>query len=482
MPSLNITTPDWVKDAVFYQIFPDRFAKSNSLTKPRNLQPWGADPTFHAFQGGDLIGIVEKLDYLQELGITAIYLNPVFASASNHRYHTHDYFNVDPLLGGNDALQHLIDSAHERNIRIVLDGVFNHASRGFFQFNHLLECGAESPYVDWFHIYDWPVNAYQEHEKANFGAWWGLHALPKFNTNTPEVREFLWRVGTYWLEQGVDGWRLDVPNEIDDDAFWQEFRRRCKAVNPDVYIVGELWDEGHRWLQGDQFDAQMNYPFARLAYGFFGGRNLDQSDSSKSGLGHISPINGHQLAGGLHDMHHTYHEQVVQAQMNMMGSHDVPRPVTIANNDAKTVELMFLLQMTVAGAPNIYYGDEIGLPGRGDPDCRRAFPWSTPNEWNNSLHTKIKQYIALRQQTLALRRGDFTTLFASEHLIVFRRKVEQNIAIVAFNNNDHNHTFELSQEQLENNQLQNAIGDKSLNLIADTIVSVPARTGLVWKN
>lgn len=481
-PSTTINTPDWVKDAVFYQIFPDRFAKSLTLTKPNNLQPWGAQPTFHGFQGGDLMGVVEKLDYLQDLGVNALYLNPVFSSASNHRYHTHDYFTVDPLLGGNKALAKLIEAAHKREMRIVLDGVFNHASRGFFQFNHLLECGAESPYADWFHIYHWPVNAYQEHEQANYGAWWGLHALPKFNTNTPAVREFLWEVGTYWLEQGVDGWRLDVPNEIDDDAFWQEFRRRCKGVNPEAYIVGELWDDGARWLRGDQFDAQMNYPFARLAYGFFGGQGLNQADSAGSGLGYMPPVDGYALAGGLHDMHHRYDVQVVQAQMNMMGSHDVPRPVTIANHNAKTVELMFLLQMTVAGAPNIYYGDEIGLPGRGDPDCRRAFPWNQPDQWNHTLRDTLKQHIALRHNTPALRRGDFTILHTTPNLIVFRRQHETQIAIIAFNNSPHPQIINLPSEKLPADQLHNALATQPASLLANIDTTLPPHSGTVWVN
>ena len=184
----------------------------------------------------------------------------------------------------------MLEAAHANGFRAVIDGVFNHASRGFFQFNHLLEAGRESPYVDWFYPYGWPLNAYNENERPNYAAWWGLHALPKFNAQNPMVREFLWNVATYWLEQGVDGWRLDVPAEIDDDSFWREFRRRCKQVNPEAYIVGELWGDAHRWLSGDQFDAQMNYPFMRAALGFFGGHNLDQRDTIHTGLGYIQTL------------------------------------------------------------------------------------------------------------------------------------------------------------------------------------------------
>ena len=157
-----IDTPEWVKHAVFYQVFPDRFARSEKAKHPKGIQflEWGSDPALQGYQGGDLYGVADRLDYLKDLGITAIYLNPIFSSASNHRYHTFDYFEVDPLLGGNEAFRHLLDEAHARDIKIVLDGVFNHASRGFWAFHHILENGAESPYLDWFKIDDFPLNPY----------------------------------------------------------------------------------------------------------------------------------------------------------------------------------------------------------------------------------------------------------------------------------------------------------------------------------
>ena len=184
-------TPEWVKDAVFYQIFPDRFAKSDRVPKPSGLAPWGSEPTVFGYQGGDLLGVVDKLDYLQELGVDALYFTPIFQSASNHRYHTHDYEQVDPMLGGNEALRLLIDEAHRRRMKIVLDGVFNHASRGFFQFHDILENGEKSAYLDWFTIKGYPLRAYDDSGPPNYGAWWGLKALPKFNVQTPAVREFL---------------------------------------------------------------------------------------------------------------------------------------------------------------------------------------------------------------------------------------------------------------------------------------------------
>ena len=182
---MAIHTPDWVKHAVFYQIFPDRFARSSRLKHPAGVhfKPGGSPPEEQGFQGGDLLGIVDRLDYLRDLGITALYLTPIFAAAANHRYHTYDYYEVDPLLGGNEALRELLDQAHARDMHVVLDGVFNHASRGFWAFHHILENGANSPYLDWFITQGWPLRPYNsdaEHP-PNYACWWGLPALPKFN-------------------------------------------------------------------------------------------------------------------------------------------------------------------------------------------------------------------------------------------------------------------------------------------------------------
>jgi cyclomaltodextrinase / maltogenic alpha-amylase / neopullulanase len=484
---MNIAVPDWVRDAVFYQIFPDRFAKSNNFTekgylpKPTRLQKWGDIPTYHSFQGGDLVGVTERLAYLADLGINAIYLNPIFASASNHRYHTFDYFTVDPLLGGNRAFAEFLRAARQKNIRVVLDGVFNHASRGFFQFNHLMECGEESPYADWFHIHGWPVNAFDEQQEPNYDAWWGMRSLPKFNTQTPAVREFLWRVGTYWLEQGIDGWRLDVPNEIDDDAFWQTFRKRCKAVNSEAYIVGELWGEAERWLQGDQFDGQMNYLFSRAAFGYFSGDYMDQTDTNRSGYGHMRTLNGHAFGDELNRIFNgLYNPEIVLSQMNMLGSHDTPRTMTIANGDKTAVCLMYRCQMTVPGAPNIYYGDEIGMVGQHDPYCRGAFPWQEESLWDLSLREEIQQLIQLRHRSKALRRGSFQLLFTDEHVVVYQRQYEGETAVVAFNINAQPKTVNFSRHlQATLSEQLTLSGD---NLTPEQPVTLPARSGRVWIN
>jgi cyclomaltodextrinase len=478
---MDITTPDWVKDAVFYQIFPDRFAYSERLPKPANLQPWGAPPSPTYFQGGDLLGVVEKLDYLVDLGINAIYLNPVFASAANHRYHTHDYYQVDPLLGGNEALFELLEQAHRRGVRVILDGVFNHASRGFFQFHHLMENGPDSPYLGWFNVHGWPINAYDYQEEPNYDAWWRLRALPEFNTNLPAVREYLWDVATYWLHKGIDGWRLDVPGEIDDDEFWREFRRRCKAINPEAYLVGEFWEEVSRWLQGDTFDAQMNYLFTRAALSFFGGRQLDAAEAARCGYGALRPISGQKFAAALDYLHnHIYHPEIVQAQMTMLGSHDTPRLLTLVGDDPGLVRLLFLCQMTTAGAPTIYYGDEIGLAGGHDPECRRAFPWHDPAAWNHALHSYVRHLIALRQATPALRRGDFTIRHASNQVILYQRQYEGQLALIALNMGKRSHTIPAGDLAGITAPLQEQLAGDGSWLQAGRDLTLPARSGRLW--
>ncbi len=432
---MNISTPDWVKHAVFYQVFPDRFARSPRTRHPRGLvlKPWGSPPEEQGFQGGDLRGIVDKLGYLQELGVTALYLNPVFASAANHRYHTFDYLKVDPLLGGDEALRELLDEAHSRDMHVILDGVFNHASRGFWPFHHLVENGPNSPYIDWFMVRDWPLHPYCDEagQYCNYEAWWGLPALPKLNTNNPGVRDYLMQVARYWIEFGADGWRLDVPNEIDDDEFWREFRRVVKAANPDAYIVGEIWADARRWLQGDQFDAVMNYTFAWASMSFFGG------DTLRPGYQHsdlrLEPLDASAFAQVIAESLGRYDWAINQAQLNLLDSHDTARALWIMSDDVSALRLCALFQMTMPGAPCIYYGDEIGLSAGGDPYCRGAFPWQAESTWNHDLLRFYRQAIALRRQHPVLRMGTYEMLRAEGKVYTFRRRLGDQEALVVFN-------------------------------------------------
>ncbi len=441
----SIQTPDWVRDAVFYQIFPDRFARSARVPKASNLQPWGAAPTGHAYQGGDLLGVVEHLDYLVDLGINAIYFNPVFQSGSNHRYHTHDYFQVDPMLGGNAALRELLDAAHARGIRVMLDGVFNHASRGFFQFHDVLENGPESAYIDWFTVTDWPLRPYGS-KQHNYSAWWGNPALPKLNTQTPAVRQFIFDVARYWIEFGIDGWRLDVPAEIDDDSFWQEFRRVVRAANPEAYIVGEIWHDAERWLQGDQFDAVMNYGISRAALGLFGRETFDRN--YRPGGFRLAPLGARAFANEIERLMGLYPWPITQVQFNLLDSHDTARFIHQAGGDGDALKLSLLFLLTIPGAPCIYYGTEIGMAGGHDPDCRRAFPWHDPGAWDRELLTFTKRAVDLRRNHAALRRGNYTTLYMHDEVVAFGRQADDQAAVVLFNAGAETRTVSLDVEGL----------------------------------
>lgn len=458
MSDLNYT-PDWVKNAVFYQIFPDRFAKSDAVIKPDNFESWDSAPTVHGFKGGDLLGIYEKLDYLEDLGITAIYLNPIFQSASNHRYHTHDYYKVDPLLGGNSALQLLLKAAHQRKIRIVLDGVFNHASRGFYQFNHILETGENSPYLNWFDIHGFPLHAYDG--KPNYRCWWSLPALPEFNTENPQVRKFLLDVARYWIDEGIDGWRLDVPFEIDDDDFWREFRNVVKSGNPDAYIVGEIPSEAQRWMKGDMFDAVMNYQFTLMCLQFFGGNDIDHRlAEGMMGFSKIQPMNSKAFLKRSVDLFDLYPKEFALAQLNLLDSHDMPRYLSLVRHNKRKFFLTTVFQMTYPGAPCIYYGDEIGLTGGQDPDCRKSFPWSE-NQWDHNLRDQVKEIIQIRQAIPALRTGIYKPLLSKEGLIAYLRKDSQDSVMVIINTdlNTHHVTLPVQNDFIDGTELQDQLGD-----------------------
>ena len=495
------TAPDWVQDAVFYQIFPDRFAKSER-NPAGNLpfEPWDSPPTPHGFKGGDLYGVAEKLDYLKDLGITALYLNPIFASASNHRYHAFDYYSVDPLLGGNEAFRFLLDEAHRKNIRIVLDGVFNHASRGFWQFHHVLECGDGSPYRDWFHFeperltgkkhwgaYPGPseLRALQHGENSltaiGYGAWWNLPALPKFNTNSPGAREFLLQVAEHWIKFGIDGWRLDVATEIDDDAFWQEFRDRIRAINPEAYIVAEIWHEAQRWLKGDQFDAQMNYEVTKPAIAFFSNGNLDlkvlHQQSNYHGIHHS--IDAHEFANRIDHNLGLYKSDITYAQLNLLDSHDTPRYLSCVGGDKASLKLAWLFMFTYPGAPCIYYGDEIGIDGQHDPDCRKSFPWDESN-WDKDLLGYVKKAVTLRSKNTALRRGDFKRLWSADGVYSFSRSLEGETFVVALNVSDSSQAIHVTHEAGHHPIV---VFGKASDMSVDGRLkfTVPPRSGVVLK-
>ncbi|MBN2386239.1 MAG: glycoside hydrolase family 13 protein [Anaerolineales bacterium] len=421
-------TPYWVQDAIFYQIFPDRFANGDPDNDPPNVQPWGSPPSLDGFQGGDLRGVIQRFDYLLDLGINALYFNPIFASPSTHRYNTSDYYQIDPKLGTLADFRALLEVAHRNHVRVVLDGVFNHCGRGFFAFADVLENGENSAYRDWFHIRQFPLEAYTPGEAHNYLGWWNHKSLPKFNTENPLVRRYLLDVAHYWIEQGIDGWRLDVPNEIDDDEFWAEFRQVVKSANRDAYILGEIWTADPRWVGDEHFDGLMNYPVRDALLRLLYAGTLDMPHFIEKVEGLLS----------------TYARENVHAMFVPLGSHDTERLFTKVEGSTVKAKLAFLFQMAYPGAPAVYYGDEIGLQGGKDPDCRRAFPWDQ-SQWNLDLQSWVRTLIALRKANPALCRGDYRRMVLDNqngHYVFVRELGEQRV-VVAINASESQQTIEV---------------------------------------
>ncbi|MCJ7733183.1 MAG: glycoside hydrolase family 13 protein, partial [Anaerolineales bacterium] len=412
-----MSVPYWVQDAIFYQIFPDRFHNGDPGNDPPNIQNWGDKPTIWDFQGGDLRGVIRKFDYLLDLGITAIYFNPIFQATSNHRYNISDYYKIDPKLGKEKDFLSLLDIAHQNNIRIVIDGVFNHCGRGFFAFNDVLENHSHSPYIDWFHLNNVPPDAYSPGDADDYEAWWKFKSLPKFNTDNPQVRNYIFDIARYWIRLGTDGWRLDVPNEIDDDAFWEEFRDVVKSENSDAYLVGEIWDGDPKWVGPKSFDGLMNYPIRDGVIGLLMG-SITAEDFSKT-------IN-RQL--------NQYNRENVYAMYNPLGSHDTVRIKTELKGDQNKLKLAYLFLMAYPGAPAIYYGDEIGLEGGKDPDCRKAFPWEK-ELWDCELRKLLRQLIGIRKKSAVLRRGSYHEILVDgkRGSYGFARKLGEDSLLIVLN-------------------------------------------------
>ncbi len=391
------THPSWVSDSIVYQIFPDRFRSSELLKARQNLhlQQWGTDPSRQGFQGGDLFGIIESLDYLQEMGINCLYLNPIFCSAANHRYHTYDYYKVDPLLGGEEAFDSLVTSLHDRGMRLVLDGVFNHCGRGFWPFHNLLENGDTSPYKDWFHVYKWPLKPYSRTGKnCGYKCWWNNPALPVFNHDHIPVRKYLISVAEYWVRKGIDGWRLDVPDEV-PHQFWKEFNQVVKSINPEVWIVGEIWGDARLWLKDGDFDGVMNYRLGWSSLSWCAEKKINTS--YKNPAYPISRIDGNTFVQILKTTFDWYTPETNRCQLNLLDSHDVPRSINTLKGDYDALKLALTILFLQVGAPCIYYGTEIGLSGGIEPSCREAFVWDK-KKWLIDLRPFLQSLVSLRKE------------------------------------------------------------------------------------
>lgn len=388
---------DWCDRAIFYQIFVDRFHMGN-CSKDRNYidKDWGELPKPKGFYGGDLPGITEKLDYLQDLGINSIYLTPIFQSPSNHKYDTIDYEEVDAMFGTNRDLKELVESAHKRGIKILLDAVFNHCSYLCKQFQDVLRKGKESVYYDWFIIRgDRPVL-----EQMNYECFAACNYMPKWNTNNPEVQKFLLHIATKWIkEYGIDGWRLDVADEVSHD-FWRQFRKAVKAAKPDALIVGENWHDSRPWLEGDQFDSIMNYSFTKACLDYF----AYEKYSAQRFCERLSEIL----------MRNT--DQVNEMMLNLLDSHDTERFLTNVGENADKLKCALAVLFFFVGMPCIYYGTEIGTAGGYDPDSRRTFDWDKTH-WNMDIYNTVKDLIRLRKEQI----GGGIRIYAQNDLLVIER-------------------------------------------------------------
>lgn len=408
--------PTWVRDAVFYQIFPDRFYNGDPNNDPPGVRAWGKPPTRGSFFGGDLVGIIQKLDYLSDLGITTLYLTPVFTAPSNHKYDTVDYFEVDPAFGGNAALRELVNSVHARGMRIILDGVFNHCSDRHPFFRDAMENGRNSKYWDWFTIAGDHVI---KHPEPNYACWAGVPVMPEWNHKNPAVRDYLLAVVRHWIrEYGINGWRLDTVEYLPPD-FVRAVRTVAKEENPDAYVLGEVMGIAAAWFKHGALDGVMHYKLWEALVRFIAEERSD----------------AREFTSFVRSLWRSYPEDNSYSSYTLLGSHDKPRFLTLAGGDTRKLVLAAAFLFSFPGAPAIYYGDEIGLKGGEDPDCRRCFPWDE-TQWDVNLHATFKQLIALRKAHPALRRGEPRFLAARGRFFVLSRTVPDEEIVLALNAGD----------------------------------------------
>ncbi len=468
----DFETPHWMAGGIMYQIFPDRFARSKEkkigVPSDRILRDdWGAQPEWRPdangrvwnndYFGGDLKGIEEHLGHLQKLGVTTVYLNPIFEAHSNHRYNTADYNQIDPLLGTEKSLKSLCKAAKKRGIRIILDGVFSHtgADSRYFNREHRYDtCGAyesmESPYFSWYQFNRWP---------DQYESWWGFLSLPDVKECDPAFSNFITGeegILRRWMKAGVSGWRLDVADEL-PDPFIDHIRKAVKAENDDAIVIGEVWEDasnkcsyGHqrRYLLGKQLDSVMNYPFRRAILSFVrGGKSADFFNA-------VMPILEH------------YPPQVTRVLMNSLGTHDTERALTaLAGEQAnmrdrkwqsqqmltdearehglRLMKLATALQYCLPGVPCIYYGDEAGMEGYADPFNRGCYPWGNENADLLAWHQMLGN---MRKNVAALTDGDFEPIVSSDETVCFIRKNEKDRLLCAVNRSDCDQIVSISEE------------------------------------
>ena len=407
MPWMNpadcIAPPDWVRHTVWYQVYPDRFCRGGS-GRPGAL-PWRHGPVTNAERfGGDLAGIAQKLPYLAGLGVNGLYLNPIFAARSFHKYDTTDYTRVDPDFGTEADLQELVRQAHANGIRVMLDAVFNHCGPGFAPWRDVVEKGPGSAWRDWFFVNRWPVEEGRTDDGRYFS--FSFHGgMPKLNTNHPAVQDYLIGLCEDWVRRyDIDGLRFDVGNEI-SHAFLRRLRVRLKALKPDLYLLGEIWHDAPAWLEGDEYDAVMHYPLQSAVRRFFEDESLPARAFGWQA--------GRCLAA--------YAPQVSAAQFTLLDSHDTIRLRSRVRSEDEFWQQLAAL-FTLPGSPCVYYGTELALEGGRDPDCRRCMPWDElDTSAGRARLDAMRSLIALRRTEPDLQGSAVTFCSGSGRLVRYRR-------------------------------------------------------------
>lgn len=420
-----INVPQWAKKAVIYQIFPDSFASSYRSISNKNVSDIRCN-------GGTLKGIIDNIDYIKNLGVNCLYLNPIFKAKSYHRYDTIDYYKIDENIGTNDELKNLIEKCHSNGIRVLLDGVFNHCGAEFFAFKDVVENGQKSKYKDWFYQLEFPIK-YQD--PPNYISFAYEKKMPKLNTGNPEVEKYFIDVGTYWIkEYDIDGWRLDVANEI-NHGFWRNFRKAIKSAKPDALLIGEIWEDAQEWLRGDQMDSTMNYRFINLCNDFFAAKK----------------ISANSFADSLNSMLMRYPTPMSQIQMNLLDSHDVPRFLTRCSGDINKLKLAMLFMITFVGIPSIFYGDEVLISGKTESEYRAPMRWN-PSESQLGMIEYVSKLIKIRNSHSSLTNGKFTNINTdNSDTLIFERKNNEETLLIIINNGNKDYKISLIDKYKEKN-------------------------------
>lgn len=397
MPWMNpadvCTTPSWVNDTVWYQIFPERFCNGDPSIDPENVKPWQSGKVgMHDFYGGDIKGIRDKITYLKDLGITGIYLNPVFESTTNHKYNTRNYKLVDPHFGTNEELRALVDEAHAAGIRVMLDAVFNHTGYDHPMWLDVLEKGQESKYAQWYMVNKWPIERGRDTKDGRYYSFAFAEYMPKLNTNNPEVQDYLLDIIKFWIDTfDIDGLRFDVGNEV-SHSFLKAIRYMTKRVKSDFYLLGEIWHDSISWLLGDEYDSVMNYPLTTAIADFWVYKNRDRQSFEYD----------------INRCFTMYYSQVNDVLFNLLDSHDTNRLFDKCHKNIDIFYQQLAVLFTMPGSPCIYYGTEVALDGGYDPDCRRCMPWSDidAGKLDDKL-SEMKSLISMRKTIQACKSRNF---------------------------------------------------------------------------